>query len=51
MPEPKEVPIASVGVCTIALPRRLNDVFTMTDTPVRFPGLKRESAEDAYFLC
>src|SRR5882757_1904197 len=38
MPELKNVRIASVGVCTMASPRRLNDVFIMTGTPVRFPN-------------
>jgi len=38
MPELKNVRIASVGVCTIASPRRLNDVFMMTGTRVRFPN-------------
>jgi hypothetical protein len=39
MPELKKVRMASVGVYTIASPRRLNDVFMMTGTPVRFPNL------------
>ena len=38
MPELKNVRIASVGVFTIASPRRLNDVFMITGTPVRFPN-------------
>src|SRR5260370_745850 len=38
MPELKNVRIASVGVCTMASPRKLNDVFMMTGTPVRFPN-------------
>src|SRR6266851_1206300 len=36
IPELKNVRIASVGVCTIASPRRLNEVFMITGTPVRF---------------
>ena len=36
MPELKKVRMASVGVCTIASPRRLNEVFMITGTPVRF---------------
>src|SRR5271154_3003752 len=38
IPELKNVRSASVGVCTIASPRRLNDVFIITGTPVRFPN-------------
>jgi len=38
IPELKNVRIASVGVCTMASPRRLNDVFMITGTPVRFPN-------------
>src|SRR2546430_17505100 len=36
MPELKNVRIASVGVWTMASPRRLKDVFMMTGTLVRF---------------
>jgi hypothetical protein len=38
IPELKNVQMASVGVHTIASPRRLNDVFNMTSTPVRLPN-------------
>ena len=38
IPELKKVRTASVGVFTIASPRRLNDVFMMTGTPVRLPN-------------
>src|SRR5208337_4738901 len=38
MPELKKVRIASVGVCTMASPRRLKEVFIITGTPVRFPN-------------
>ena len=38
MPELKNVRMASVGVFTIASPRRLNDVFMRTGTPVRLPN-------------
>ena len=38
IPELKNVQMASVGVHTIASPRRLNDVFITTGTPVRFPN-------------
>ena len=38
MPELKKVRIASVGVQTMASPRRLNEVFMMTGTPVRWPN-------------
>ena len=34
MPELKKVRIASVGVWTIGSPRKLNDVFMITGTPV-----------------
>src|SRR6266853_247399 len=34
MPEPKKARSASVGVCTMASPRRLKEVFMMTGTPV-----------------
>src|SRR5579872_6787594 len=37
-PELKNVRIASVGVQTIGSPRRLNDVFITTGTPVRWPN-------------
>jgi hypothetical protein len=38
IPELKKVRMASVGVQTIASPRRLNDVFMTTGTPVRLPN-------------
>ena len=38
MPELKKVRIASVGVCTMASPRRLKEVFIITGTPVRLPN-------------
>src|SRR6204780_2121321 len=38
IPELKKVRTASVGVFTIASPRRLNEVFMMTGTPVRLPN-------------
>jgi hypothetical protein len=38
MPELKNVQMASVGVHTIASPRKLNDVFNSTGTPVRLPN-------------
>src|SRR6266568_8409115 len=38
IPELKNVRTASVGVFTIASPRKLNDVFITTGTPVRFPN-------------
>jgi hypothetical protein len=38
MPELKKVQMASVGVHTIASPRKLKDVFITTGTPVRFPN-------------
>src|SRR5467141_1861075 len=38
IPELKNVRTASVGVFTIASPRKLNDVFMTTGTPVRFPN-------------
>src|SRR5580704_19572769 len=38
IPELKKVRIASVGVFTIASPRRLNEVFMRTGTPVRLPN-------------
>src|SRR5262245_54335464 len=38
IPELKNVRKASVGVCTIASPRRLKDVFMITGTPVVFPN-------------
>src|ERR1700746_3147193 len=44
MPEIKNVRTASVGVETIGSPRRLNDVFITTGTPVRLPNsrIKRQ---------
>src|SRR5258708_6179599 len=40
----EKVRTASVGVCTIASPRRLNEVFMITGTPVRFsnPSIRRQ---------
>ena len=38
MPELKKVRMASVGVQTIGSPRRLNEVFITTGTPVRLPN-------------
>lgn len=38
MPELKKVRTASVGVHTIGSPRKLNEVFMMTGTPVRLPN-------------
>jgi hypothetical protein len=38
IPELKNVQIASVGVHTIASPRKLNEVFSSTGTPVRLPN-------------
>ena len=38
IPELKKVRIASVGVWTMASPRRLKEVFMMTGTPVRLPN-------------
>ena len=38
IPDEKKVRMASVGVCTIASPRRLKLVFMMTGTPVIFPN-------------
>ena len=38
IPELKKVRMASVGVFTIASPRRLNEVFMRTGTPVRLPN-------------
>src|SRR5690349_21871431 len=38
IPELKNVRKASVGVCTMASPRRLKDVFMTTGTPVILPN-------------
>ena len=38
IPELKNVRIASVGVCTMASPRKLKEVFITTGTPMRFPN-------------
>jgi len=38
MPELKKVRMASVGVWTMASPRKLKDVFITTGTPVRLPN-------------
>src|SRR5579859_7806377 len=38
IPDEKKVRMASVGVCTIASPRKLKLVFMMTGTPVIFPN-------------
>ena len=44
IPELKKVRTASAGELTIASPRRLNDVFITTGTPVRLPNseIKRQ---------
>jgi len=47
MPELKNVRMASVGVCTMASPRRLNDVFMITGYARALSEFNRSAANRA----